>query len=226
MTLRSKQDRWRTTAIVAVALLFGSSFAITSELAAEVVDPNGNLEVIETDALAGGFSVRITVDDSDRVYLRDERPQDLEVYRARFLWRHDALTVPENKRLKLLTGFSDDPVKRRLLTLTLRQGEDYLGPQLRLKVRRDDGEWIGTSWTRLISPEPVGSVTLEWRQASTPDSEDGEVRLWVDGVLSGELTGIDNSAWSLDRVHWGVVSAPKAGTTGSLRFDSFESWDH
>jgi hypothetical protein len=197
---------------------------LASTAAAGVVDPNGDLQVISGDPLAGQFSARITIDDDDRVYLRDESPEGLEVYRARFLWNRNTLVLPETKRLKLLTGFSESPAQKRIVTLTLREGDDFHGHELRLKVRGDDELWTGTRWQLLGALPDLVPVTLEWRRASGPDAEDGEVRLWVDGLLAGELFGVDNSTWALDRVHFGVVSAPKPGTTGTLEIDSFESW--
>lgn len=220
--MRVSSRRLHLTGLALLAFLPGLLWAPTTS--AGVVDPNGDLEVISADPLAGQFSARITIDDDDRVYLREESPEGLDVYRARFLWRKDTLVLPETKRLKLLTGFSESPAQKRIMTLTVREGDDYRELELRLKVREDDGLWTGTVWREISATPDLVPVTVEWRRASGPDAEDGEVRLWVDGLLAAELFGVDNSTWALDRVHFGVVSAPKPGTTGTLEIDSFESW--
>ncbi|MDY7095972.1 MAG: hypothetical protein SX243_23605 [Acidobacteriota bacterium] len=208
-----------------LALLTGLSGLFWAPTAAAgVVDPNGDLEVISGDPLAGQFSARITIDDDDRVYLREESPEGLDVYRARFLWRPATLMLAPGKRLKLLTGFSENPAQKRILTFTVRDFFEAPYQEIRLKVREDDGAWMTTQ--RILVPMnlEVVPITIEWRRASGPDAEDGLVRLFLDGLLAREILGVDNSTWSLDRVHFGVVSAPKPGTTGTLEIDSFESW--
>lgn len=197
---------------------------LTSPANGDVVDPHGDLAVVSGQPFAGRFSLAVTVDDGDRVYLRDDSPQDLDTYRARFLWQPEGLTMAEGDQVTLLSGFTETPSSLRIVTLNLRRGEDFLEQQLQLKARNDDGLWRVTPWIRVLPGGDPRSVTVEWRRSSALAVQDGSIRLWIDDILHAELDGLDNSSRTLDRIHFGMVSTPPPGTRGVLRFDSFESW--
>ena len=47
--------------------------------------------------------------------------------------------------------------------------------------------------------------------------------LWIDGVQSGSLSGVDNDTRRIDHVALGAVSGIDAGTLGTYYLDAFES---
>lgn len=197
---------------------------LASPASGDVVDPHGDLAVVSGQPFAGRFSVAITVDDGDRVYLVDDSPQGLDTYRARFLWSYQDLAMVENDQVTLLTGLTETPTSQRILALVLRLADDSQERELQLKARDDAGVWRVTWWTSIPAATGSESVTIAWHRSSSTTANDGLIRLWIGDVLFAKLEGLDNSSWPLDSVRFGMVSAPPQGTRGVLRFDSFESW--
>ena len=69
---------------------------------------------------------------------------------------------------------------------------------------------LGAGWHRL---------RLEWT-----DSAAGQLRLFVDGVLATELTGLANGTVGLDAVDWGAVDGAVAGPAGTIDVDGYLAW--
>ena len=65
-------------------------------------------------------------------------------------------------------------------------------------------------------------MEIDWRRSSGPAANDGSFEIRVDGTPAGTLTNLDNSVSSVDFVRMGALSV-KAGASGTLYFDEFES---
>jgi hypothetical protein len=46
---------------------------------------------------------------------------------------------------------------------------------------------------------------------------------WIDGVQQANLTGINNSIYTMDRIRLGAPTISISGTSGSFYIDAFES---
>lgn len=64
-------------------------------------------------------------------------------------------------------------------------------------------------------------LSLDWKISSGP-ANDGWVRLYLDGTLYAELTGIANSNGQIDTVRMGAMGVDPA-TSGSFDIDRFVS---
>ncbi len=93
--------------------------------------------------------------------------------------------------------------------------------ELRSGILTDANRWVNTSWFTVEDAPQV--IELEWRAASSPDSPDGRLGMWINDAPSDIREGIANPASVVDLVRWGLVAGVDAGTLGSVAFDAFES---
>ena len=93
--------------------------------------------------------------------------------------------------------------------------------EVRSGILTDANRWVNTSW--FIVEDAPQVIELEWRAASSLDSSDGRLGMWINDAPSEFRDGIANPNSRVDLVRWGLVSGVDTGTLGSMTFDAFES---
>lgn len=170
-----------------------------------------------TAAMEGAFGLEAAIDDAGSLWVRDDSPAGEPRYCARFLFDPGSVILPEEKRLSLLR--LRDAAGGRPLELFLRHGAVPGTYALRAYARQDDGSEVATGW--LTIADAPARVSLGWTRASA--AAGGSLSLFLDGLPAAELTGIANGGSAgIEAVELGAMS-PKHGTSGAVRFDSFES---
>jgi ELWxxDGT repeat protein len=170
--------------------------------------------------LEGGASMQATVNDTEPLYVQDDTPDGEAEYHARFLFDPNGFDPGEalgRHRTRILLAFSAEP-QRRLLTLVLARNNGAY--RIILRTRRDDGTTVDLPGVP-ITDEPH-AIEVAWKRASAPGAADGAAELWIDEVLMGTLTGVDNDTGAIDFVRLGAMSV-KPGAAGALVYDRFES---
>ena len=199
-------------------LLFGDGFE-SGDLSAWDASwtDGGDLAVRGSAAIEGAFGLEAALDDSASLRVRDESPAGEASYCARFLFDPASVTLPESKRLSLLRlrdGGGAAP-----LELFVRRGAVPGTYALRAYARQDDGSEVATGWLP-VEDAPV-RISLAWTRASA--AAPGSLSLFLDGLPAAGLSGVANGGSAgIEAVELGAMS-PKHGTSGSVRFDSFES---
>jgi hypothetical protein len=179
----------------------------------------GDLSVQPAAALADtALGLHALVDDTNPLFVRDDRPAAEDHYRARFYFDPNGFDPGEatnNRRVRLLIAF--DALNQRQITLLLRR----LGGQYALmgSVRLDDGTRANTAFHAIDDGPHM--VEVRWKRAGT--GPDGFFILRVDDVQVAVLTGLDNGDGPIEYVRLGVMSVKSAAANGTLYFDQFES---
>lgn len=93
--------------------------------------------------------------------------------------------------------------------------------KLRPRIMKDNSSVVTGSKYTISNDWHV--IELEWQGASAPAANDGFLSFWIDGVLMGTISGVDNDTHRLDQARLGATSGLDAGTLGSMFFDQFES---
>jgi hypothetical protein len=62
----------------------------------------------------------------------------------------------------------------------------------------------------------VHVIEVDW-------GNDGHLTFWIDGVQKANLTGINNSLYSVETLRLGAPTMTITGTSGSFYIDAFES---
>jgi hypothetical protein len=181
----------------------------------------GDLTVSPSAALAATRQgLQGVVDDTAGLFVQDDAPLDEHRYRARFYFDPNGFDPGEalgHLRTRIFVAFEEGPT-RRLMALVLRRRDGQYA--LMGRARRDDGAQADTGFFDITDAPHL--LEIEWRRATTPSSNDGELRLWVDGTIRASLGGIANHGAAVDFARLGALSV-KAGAAGTLRWDEFES---
>ena len=197
----------------------GFEYSNFTPWAAAVTD-GGDLAITAAAKLtATGRGLQAVVDDTTSVFVADETPADENRYRARFHFDPNGFDPGEAQahfRTRVFILFEDGP--RRLAAVVLkRQGGVF---SLAARARLDDNAQEDTAFFTIT--DAPHTVELDWRRSSGPSANDGELHLWIDGVLRQSLTGLDNNLSSVDFVRLGALSV-KGGASGTMYFDELES---
>ncbi|MEM9290370.1 MAG: trypsin-like peptidase domain-containing protein [Acidobacteriota bacterium] len=184
----------------------------------EIDTGGGDLVVNNTAYLAGpaNFGVEIDQADLDRKRVRKNFSAEDQV-RVRFHLDPNSITMDNNKRFKLAQFRSG--TDRRLMAVILRYNTTT-GFWLRAKSHRDDDSWAQADWVNIADAPQY--VEVEWTRSSGPAANDGVLRLWVDGALTQELTGIDNDSEAATGFLLGAVGGLDANSVGSFYVDHVE----
>jgi glucose/arabinose dehydrogenase len=181
----------------------------------------GDLSVSGAAALASTASgLQAFVDDTAPLFVRDDTPHEERRYRARFYFDPNGFDPGEaqgHRRVRLLVGFDDQPVKRHLALVLRRVGGAY---GLMGRVRLDDNSQADTGFFAIDDGPHL--IEIDWQRSGGPSANDGSFELWIDEVSVAALTGLDASQRSVDLVRLGPQSL-KGGAGGTLYFDQFRS---
>jgi hypothetical protein len=170
---------------------------------------------------APNYGLQATVNDRNPLYVEDQTPAGELRYRVKFFFNpltFDPGQAESHFRARMLLGFETDPSLRRQFAVVLRrQGANF---SLLVRTTRADGTRANTSFVPLAPG--THSIQLDWQRSSAAGLADGSLTLWVDDVIQQTVKGIDTGLHGIDMVRLGPTSI-KAGASGSLYFDRFES---
>ena len=210
--------RWATPA----DLIFADGFESGGLTAWSATQTDGGDLVVSAGAAMAStaFGVEATVDDRAGLYVQDDAPMGESRYRARFYLDpsgYDPGEANGNLRTRVFLVFEEAPVKRIAQVVLRRLAGEYA---IAASVRRDDDTLADTAFSA-ISAGPH-AIEIDWRRASGPGASDGTFELWIDGTSVATLSGLDNDGRAAHFARLGALSV-KAGASGTLRFDQFES---
>jgi hypothetical protein len=192
----------------------------TSRWSATAAD-DGDLSVSAAAALKStSAGLAAFVDDRHALYVEDDTPGDEDLYRARFYFDPHDFDPGEAQgrfRNRIFMMLGENPTRRLAVIVLRRQGGQYsvIG-----RARRDDGSRADTGFFPIAAGPHV--VEVRWARATGPGGNDGIFELWLDGTLVASNTTLDNDLGAVDFVRLGALSI-KAGASGTLYFDEFES---
>ena len=207
---------------VALAFLAFAGFSGAVELA------------VTTDAaLEGTYGLGVTFDgaSTNTAYVHDDSPNDETVYRFQFRAELNDFDSLPGDIFYIVTARS--PAPNNLIRVWIRKRTDGSGLyQLRVITRRDSGS-SDNRWTQVGGAGFGGNSTweVEWTQASAAGANDGRLWLWKNGGLIADSGAtLDNDERGIGDIRMGhtnqinVTGNIATGTTGTLNFDSFESY--
>ena len=175
----------------------------------------GDLGVTASAALAGGNGMQVVVDDTVAIYVTDELPVSEPRYRARFYFDPNSITMGDGQDFYIFNGYDTASV------FQVQLGFSAGNYRIRLRQTNDSAGTTSTAWVNISDAPHV--IEIEWRAATAAGTNDGSATLWIDGVQSGSLSGLDNDARRIEYVRLGAISGLNTGTLGTYYMDAFES---
>jgi hypothetical protein len=204
-------------------LIFADGFESGDLSAWSTFSETGGGDLAPSGASALGATatgLQALVDDTAALYVRDDSPAGEGRYRARFYFDPNGFDPGEaqgHRRVRILIGFAEAPVKRHIAVVLRRVSGQY---GLQGRVRLDDNSQIDTGFFDVTDAPHF--VEVDWRRATDAMSNDGSFEMWIDGVSVSSLTNLSDSLRPVDFVRLGPQSL-KGGAAGTLYFDEFES---
>jgi hypothetical protein len=176
---------------------------------------SGDLSVNASSALVGNSGMQVVVDDTVSIYVTDERPTAESRYRARFYLDPNSITMGDGQDFYIFTGYDTSSV------FQVQLGFSAGNYRIRLRQTNDSAGTTSTAWVTIS--DALHSIEIEWWAATAAGANNGSATVWIDGVQSGNLSGIDNDAHRIEYVRLGAISGLNAGTLGMYSLDAFES---
>jgi len=176
---------------------------------------SGDLSVTASSALVGSNGMQVLVDDTVSVYVTDELPLGERRYRARFYFDPNAITLLDGQDFYVFNGYDTSSV------FQVQFGFSAGNYRIRLRQQNDANGTTSTAWVTIT--DAPHSIEIEWQAATGVGTDNGVATLWIDGIQSGNLGGLDNDTRRIEYVRLGAISGLNAGTAGTYYLDAFES---
>ena len=172
-----------------------------------------NLAVSPRSALDGTYGMEANLSGTSRSYVTDDSPTVETSYRARFEFDPNGVI--------LRSGIEQILVARTAAgttTFRLEVSKKAKGYRIRLVTTLPGGITAAGPWTALSDGPHV--IEILWQAAAT-NAQNGSARLWLDGTMAGDLSGLANAGARIDLVRLGLVEV--ASGSGTQFFDAFVS---
>ena len=207
---------WRDDA--SPTALFGDAFEgpTVTGWDAQYIPTGGALETVADLAIPGNRKLAVgMVPGTTQVFLVDEIPDGATSHRATFEFDPNGVVLAGQGQVIFsgIEGFS-----RTVFQVRFREGAE--GFQLKLDTYDDQGVFATIPGWVDIADGPH-ALQVEWWSDTAPRG--GGIQLYVDGVLAGRVTGLDNDQRWVDKIRLGAVGV-KPGALGTTLFDRFASW--
>ena len=145
------------------------------------------------------------------------RPGDENHYRLRFYFDSNSVPMADTDAHYIVRGYTYGGGSYFQVPFRFAAG-DY---QVRVEVVNDLSSWSSTPWVTLT--DGPHALELEWKAATASGANNGILKLWVDDVLKGSFTTLDNDTHRIQPIDLGPYTGIDTGTRGTAYFDLFES---
>lgn len=185
---------------------------------------SGDLSVTTSAALVGTYGMQSVIDDNTAIYVTDNSPTAETRYRVRFSFDPNSIeSVAGNSHVILIAQTGGSPVRRAIQIDLLWSGNLIVGYNYSIRARtQNDAGTYSTALSSIITDAPH-VIEAEWIKATAAGANNGSLKLWIDGVLIGTVSGIDNDQRTVETVQWGTVEGVTNFIRGTYYFDDFES---
>jgi hypothetical protein len=168
-------------------------------------------------ALGGAFGMQAVINDNTSMYVVDNTPLAETRYRARFYFDPNSITMSNNNAHYIFYGYSGSSLI--VTRIEMRRSNGVY--QVRAQIRNDGSTFLTTSYFT-ISDAPH-YLEIDWQASTAAGANNGSLSFWIDGVLRGTVSGVDNDTRRIDSIRLGPVAGIDSGTRGTYYFDTFES---
>lgn len=159
--------------------------------------------------------MQAVINSTSAIYVTDRTPSAESIYRARFYFSPNSVSIPNNKQHDLFVGLSATNVN--LFRVQIRYSGGY---QVRGVVRIDDRRAYMTNWYSISNSVRV--IEVHWQAATSPSGTDGLLSLWLGDVLVETRGGVANGDLLLEEVRLGPQFIG-SNISGTEYYDAFVS---
>jgi hypothetical protein len=162
-------------------------------------------------ALEGSYGLQATFTNTTNMLVRNDAPTAETRYRARFYFNPNSISMATGDNITLFQGLGAGGN----IVLSIQFNRSSAGYQLRARSHDSGlGTFVNTPYFTISNA--VHTVEVDW-------GNDGHLTFWIDGSQQANLTGINNSIYTVETVRLGAPTMSITGTSGSFYIDAFES---
>jgi hypothetical protein len=190
-----------TLEVVLPTIFFGDDFE-TGDFSqwTRFNDGDGWLYPCAEAAVSGGWGACVERGDNDkRKQLIDETPVNQTNFNVRFNFDINSLSMQAEERFRFMQVKMG--AERPFFIVLLYRNGQY---KIQLNTLLDDQTKVKTGWY-VLSDEPH-TVEVDWRAASADGSNNGWIRLYLDGTMLEVLSGLDNDTLYVENFKVGFTS--------------------
>jgi hypothetical protein len=200
--------------------LFSDAFESGSFSAwSSAVTDGGDLSVQPAAALDGSFGMQALINNTTPIYVRDDTPAAESHYRASFLFDPNSISMVNGNHHIIFMAYS--PANSFALRIEFQFVSGQY--QARASTLSDSNTWAVTPWATLSDAPHL--LELDWQASSAPGANNGSLGFWLDGLLIGQVNGIDNDTLRIEHARLGAISGIDGQTVGTYYFDAFASFN-
>lgn len=178
----------------------------------------GDLSVSGAAAYRGAYGLGVSVNHTQKIALIDDSPSLEAHYRARFYFCPNSLTMTPGDYHYI---FEAGDRVRKTMVFGVRLYRNSSGYNLGINASDDAGVDAKSPYFPIT--DAWHAVEIEWLASTAPAARNGFFNLWIDGVLVGSISNINDNLLTVGRVYLGAPGGMDAGTSGTIFFDDFES---
>ena len=186
----------------------------------QVVNSRDRASVTTSAALIGNYGMQINVKDTTPVYVLDESPIIEKSYHVRFYFDPNGISMGDKEYHAIFYAMNN--IKRILMIEFGMFNGSY---KVRTRTLKDNegahSYWVGTPFTTISDDKHC--IEIDWEAATAAGANNGSLTIWIDGVQSGIVTGIDNDSRAIVSAEMGAIGVLDQNTLGTYYFDAFES---
>jgi hypothetical protein len=176
----------------------------------------GDLSISNASAQFGSYGMQALINDTAAIRVEDESPENESEYHARFYFNPNSVTIPNNNGFVLFSGGGDAGTAFRLMF-------NYNGGTYKLQSKIQNDANSAVSGQEIVLSNAPHSIEVSFKKSTSVGANNGEFKLWIDGVLVDTVTSVDNDTRTIDYVSFGATSSIDTGTSGTIYFDEFIS---
>lgn len=216
-----------------------TAVAATCLFAAPALAAN-SLDVNAGAALEGDFGLEVIfdgADNNDDAYVGTDTPEAETSYRFSFLIDPSNISMAAKKYVLIGNIIKTDPPQKNFLFVFLRRSGNGQFYEIQTNVRGDNGAFqpyqvpvkiCGNPGTTIpcSSAVPV-KFEIQWKAATAPGANDGEMLVLKNGQVKKTFANLDNDTHTVDAAQFGTIftaGQQRGGISGSYAFDSFQSF--
>lgn len=184
-----------------------------------VTTGSGALAADAAAALAGSFGLKVTIAEGDTAYGKLTGTLNQTAHTLEFKIDPNGLTMANGDLFEILFGIGSGTGSVPYAAQLGRASGQYY---LNVYVYNDAATPIFVVNGFAISDAPH-TIRYTWKQSSGGD--DGIAAVYVDGILIGLNTDVDNDGHDVDEVWAGAAGGVDAGTSGSFYMDDIRYYN-
>ncbi len=208
------------TYVVPEDLLFEDGFELgNTSLWSTNYTSNAAINITESKKYFGNYGVECLINQfNSELKLEKEFNENQSSLNIGFYFSTAALSIGLGDSLQFFDLFDENGTRIGYLNI---KNKKKVGRQLTFTTYKDDGSAVTTPYILINSN--WHSIQIEWVASSSDGGNDGYIKLYLDGILAGNVLNIDNDTKAVKSV--AIHTSRRGGyVSGKYYLDNIEVW--